>query len=155
MATCHESKSADGSHSNSFQSHYNPIACNFIWSVSRTSNDGRGIRLPMTLKKWHRQADKTDWIKFQEVHRCHSWPTMCGNIFMPDSVTSACRFMWSIRRSMKIGTGNELPDACFMWQASGKPSLRYGIAVPILGRKLRPGHSDRKDERCIILLGNR
>jgi hypothetical protein len=22
---------------------------------------------------------------------------------------------------MKIGTGNELPDACFMWQASGKP----------------------------------
>ena len=33
------------------------IACNFIWSVSQASNEGRGIRLPMTLKKWHRQAD--------------------------------------------------------------------------------------------------
>jgi len=41
---------------------------------------------------------------------------------MPDSVTSACRFIWSVHRLMKIGTGSELPDACFMWQASGKPS---------------------------------
>jgi hypothetical protein len=24
---------------------------------------------------------------------------------------------------MKIGTGNELPGACFMWQASGKPQM--------------------------------
>ena len=31
---------------------------------------------------------------------------------MPDTVTSACRFMWSVHRPMKIGTGNELPDAC-------------------------------------------
>ena len=47
---------------------------------------------------------------------------MCENSLMPDTVTSACRFMWSVHRPMKIGTGNELPDACFMWQASGKPS---------------------------------
>jgi hypothetical protein len=45
-----------------------------------------------------------------------------GGIPVPDTVTSACRFMWSVLRSMKIETGSELPDACFMWQASGKPS---------------------------------
>jgi hypothetical protein len=33
------------------------IACYFIWSVSQASIDGWGIRLPLTLKKWHRQAD--------------------------------------------------------------------------------------------------
>ena len=39
------------------------IACYFIWSVSQASIDGWGIRLPQTLKKWHRQADRTDLIK--------------------------------------------------------------------------------------------
>ena len=31
----------------------NPIACNFIWSVSRASNEGRGIRLPDARIIWH------------------------------------------------------------------------------------------------------
>ena len=39
------------------------IACYFIWSVSQASRDGWGIRLPLTLKKWHRQADWTERIK--------------------------------------------------------------------------------------------
>ena len=30
----------------------NPIACNFIWSVSRASNGGRGIRLPLLIVEW-------------------------------------------------------------------------------------------------------
>ena len=63
---------------------------------------------------------------------------MWGNIFMPDSMTSACRFMWSIHRPMKIGTGSELPDTWKMWHM-GKPSApkvwkwlyRYGrMALP-------------------------
>ena len=61
--------------------------------------------------------DITLWYRLR-----YSWPAMCENSLMPDTVTSACRFMWSVHRPMKIGTGNELPDACFMWQASGKPS---------------------------------
>lgn len=48
---------------------------------------------------------------------------MCENYFMPDFVTSACRFMWSIHRPMKIGTGSELPDTVKMWHM-GKPSAR-------------------------------
>ena len=40
---------------------------------------------------------------------------------MPDTMTSACRFMWSIHRPMKIGTGNELPDTVKTWHM-GKPS---------------------------------
>lgn len=39
---------------------------------------------------------------------------------MPDSATSACRFMWSVHRPMKIGTGNELPDTGKTWH-TGKP----------------------------------
>ena len=39
------------------------IACYFIWSVSQDTTVGWGIRLRMTLKKWHRQADLTDLIK--------------------------------------------------------------------------------------------
>ena len=31
----------------------NPIACNFIWSVSQASNEGRGIRLPDARIIWH------------------------------------------------------------------------------------------------------
>ena len=38
-------------------------------------------------------------------------------------MTSACRFMWSIHRPMKIGTGSELPDTVKMWHM-GKPSAR-------------------------------
>ena len=48
------------------------IACNFIWSVSQASNEGRGIRLPLALKKWHRQADWTDWIKSSDVAAVYS-----------------------------------------------------------------------------------
>ena len=48
---------------------------------------------------------------------------MCGNTFMPDSMTSACRIIWSNLRPMKIGTGSELPDTGKMWHM-GKPSAR-------------------------------
>ena len=40
---------------------------------------------------------------------------------MPDTVTSACRFMWSAQRSMLIETGSELPDTGIIWHM-GKPS---------------------------------
>ena len=42
---------------------------------------------------------------------------------MPDSLTSACRFMWSAHRSMLIETGSELPDTGIIWHL-GKPSAR-------------------------------
>ena len=48
----------------------------------------------------------------------HVW-----NTFMPDSMTSACRIIWSNLRPMKIGTGSELPDTVKMWHM-GKPSAR-------------------------------
>ena len=40
---------------------------------------------------------------------------------MPDTLTSACRFMWSVHRSMLIKTGSELPDTGITWHM-GKPS---------------------------------
>ena len=59
---------------------------------------------------------------------------------MPDSVTSACRFMWSIHRSMKIGTGNELPDTVKMWHM-GKPSARrFEKRLYRCGRMALPAH---------------
>lgn len=71
---------------------------------------------------------------------------------MPVLETPACSFMWSVHRPMKIGTGSELPDACFMWQASGKPSLHYRIAVPIIGKQLCSGHSCRNVSQSVALL---
>ena len=46
---------------------------------------------------------------------------MCEHTIMPDTVTSACRFMWSVQRSMLIETGSELPDTGIIWHM-GKPS---------------------------------
>ncbi|MBO7137416.1 MAG: hypothetical protein J6V92_03000 [Bacteroidaceae bacterium] len=43
-----------------------------------------------------------------------------GGTFVPDNVTSACRFMWSALRSMIIETGSGLPDTGKMWHM-GKP----------------------------------
>ena len=60
---------------------------------------------------------------------------MCGNTFMPDSVTSACRFMWSVHRLMKIGTGNELPDTVKMWHM-GKPVPRRSEKRPYRNGRL-------------------
>ena len=83
---------------------------------------------------------------------------MCGNFFMPDSVTSACRFMWSIHRPMKIGTGSELPDTVKMWHM-GKPSARrfekwlnrYGrMALPVCKPLQRPEIGFRKRQNPSI-----
>ena len=46
--------------------------------------------------------------------------TTCEDNSMPDILTSACRFMWSVHRQMKIGTGNELPDTWKMWHGQAR-----------------------------------
>ena len=85
---------------------------------------------------------------------------MCENYFMPDFVTSACIFMWSIHRPMKIGTGSELPDTWKMWHM-GKPSApevwkwlyRYGrMAMPACKPLQRPKIWFRK--RRSLFVGN-
>ena len=58
---------------------------------------------------------------------------MCGNTFMPDSMTSACRIIWSNLRPMKIGTGSELPD-----------TVKHGTrASPV------PHRSEKQPYRCV------
>ena len=54
--------------SKNYQSHIN-YNCLLIYLVSSplTSIDGWGIRLPLTLKKWHRQADFTRLILSSDV----------------------------------------------------------------------------------------
>lgn len=108
--------------SKNHKSHRNPKSLLFYLASFPDIDSRQGYQASHYLKNVASASrfytlDITLWYRLR-----YSWPAMCENSLMPDTVTSACRFMWSVHRPMKIGTGNELPDACFMWQASGKPS---------------------------------
>ena len=70
-----------------FQASITIIACYFIWSVSQNTTVGWGIRLRMTLKKWHRQADSPDLIKSlvaePKVHDRSGMRALSCQIFWP------------------------------------------------------------------------
>ena len=73
--------------SKSLQRHSIPHCLLFIWSVSQNTTVGWGIRLRMTLKKWHRQADLTDLIKSlvaePEIHDRSGMKVPSCQIFWP------------------------------------------------------------------------
>ncbi len=60
---------------------------------------------------------------------------------MPDTVTSACQIYVVSPPPEKIGTGNELPDACFMWQSIGQ--IYFIATLP----SSTPCHADEHIDR--------
>ena len=107
--------------SESFLIHYNRH-CLLLYLVSLPSVDRRLGNYPDFEKV--ASASRLSWQDKSHRHQFRNlWPAMREHPFMPDTVTSACRFMWSGYRSMIIETGSELPDTGKIWHM-GKPSAQ-------------------------------